>query len=60
MYKPDLALAYTNRGSAYADSGNLEQAIKDYELYLELFPNAQDRGVVIMLIRGLEVILLQE
>ena len=53
---PDLAVAYTNRGSAYADSGNLEQAIKDYELYLELFPNAQDRGAVIMLIEGLKLI----
>jgi regulator of sirC expression with transglutaminase-like and TPR domain len=37
---PDFAVAYANRGNAYATLGEVEKAVADFERYLELAPNS--------------------
>ena len=46
---PDLdnVEAYINRGIAYANSGDFERAIADFEQYLDLVPDAPDREEVL-------------
>ena len=41
--KPDLAEAYTNRGVAYGQKGDIDAALRDYDKAIEL--NAQDADV---------------
>jgi lipoprotein NlpI len=38
--EPKITQAYNNRGNAYNEKGNLDQAIADFETYLRLDPNA--------------------
>ena len=40
--KPDLAVAYNNRGNVYADKGNFDDAIKDYNTAIQLQPDGAD------------------
>ena len=37
--KSDFAIAYNNRGNAYADKGDFDPAIQDYNTAIELNPN---------------------
>ncbi|MBD2542408.1 MULTISPECIES: serine protease [Planktothricoides] len=39
---PELALAYNNRGAAYADQGKLDQAIADYNQAIRINPEDAD------------------
>ena len=43
---PEEAMVYKNHGMACQNSGDLEQAVLDFEKYLELAPNAPDREEV--------------
>ena len=47
---PDTALAYNNRGKAFIEQGNIQQAILDFNKAIELDPNYADahnnRGVI--------------
>ena len=40
--KPDLDVAYNNRGNAYADKGELDNAISDYDTAIKLKPDEVD------------------
>jgi tetratricopeptide (TPR) repeat protein len=51
---PDFSGAYFNRGLVYRNAGDLEQAIANFEQYLELAPNALDREEVIATIEQLK------
>jgi tetratricopeptide (TPR) repeat protein len=51
--QPDWAEAYFNRAQTYAVRGQREQAIRDFQQYLRLKPEADDRGTVISRINAL-------
>src|SRR6266511_3140682 len=53
--KPDVALAYFNRGNAHKNAGNKQSAIADFRKSLELPTNPNDRKEALEKLRSLGV-----
>jgi tetratricopeptide (TPR) repeat protein len=50
----EYADAYYNRGLAHNEKGEKSKAIADFEAYLELLPDAEDRDEVLQIIGDLK------